>query len=142
MKAGGSPITYVHGDTTTAMASSLAAFGERQGLVHVEAGLRTLSPKPEVLRGWLEQGAQLDWASYRDQSVSRDSYEKGSKEPSPEQFNSRVADAGSDLHAAPVCLEHGRICRSQASGSRRVAVIPRVEVVAGLHVWGHCQSVL
>ena len=104
VQAGGSPITYVHGDTTTAMASSLAAFGERQGLVHVEAGLRTLSPKPEVLRGWLEQGAQLDWASYRDQSVSRDSYEKGSKEPSPEQFNSRVADAGSDLHAAPVEL--------------------------------------
>ena len=53
---GGFPITYVHGDTTTAMAGALATFGERQALVHVEAGLRTLSPKPEVLRGWLDQG--------------------------------------------------------------------------------------
>ena len=101
---GGFPITYVHGDTTTAMAGSLATFGERQALVHVEAGLRTLSPKPEVLRGWIEQGADLDWASFRAQSIDRDSWSKGSKEPSPEQFNTRVADAGSDLHAAPVEL--------------------------------------
>jgi UDP-N-acetylglucosamine 2-epimerase (non-hydrolysing) len=101
---GGFPITYVHGDTTTAMAGALATFGERQALVHVEAGLRTLSPKPEVLRGWLEQGADLDWASFREQSIDRASWSKGSREPSPEQFNTRVADAGTDLHAAPVEL--------------------------------------
>ena len=101
---GGFPITYVHGDTTTAMAGALATFGERQALVHVEAGLRTLSPKPEVLKGWLEQGADLDWASFREQSIDRASWAKGSREPSPEQFNTRVADAGSDLHAAPVEL--------------------------------------
>ena len=53
-RGGFAPITYVHGDTTTAMAGALATFGERQALVHVEAGLRTLSPKPEVLRGWLD----------------------------------------------------------------------------------------
>ena len=29
---GGFPITYVHGDTTTAMAGALATFGERQAL--------------------------------------------------------------------------------------------------------------
>ncbi|WP_210651177.1 UDP-N-acetyl glucosamine 2-epimerase [Nocardioides sp. SYSU D00065] len=102
--SGGSPITYVHGDTTTAMAGALASFGERQALVHVEAGLRTLSPTTDVLKGWIEQGADLDWASFRDESVRRDSWSKGSKEPSPEQFNTRVADAGSDLHAAPVEL--------------------------------------
>lgn len=101
---GGFPITYVHGDTTTAMAGSLATFGERQALVHVEAGLRTLSPKPEVLRGWIEQGADLDWASFRAQSIDRSSWSKGSREPSPEQFNTRVCDAGSDFHAAPVEL--------------------------------------
>ena len=101
---GGFPITYVHGDTTTAMAGSLATFGERQALVHVEAGLRTLSPKPEVLRGWIEQGADLDWASFREQSIDRASWSKGSREPSPEQFNTRICDAGSDLHAAPVEL--------------------------------------
>ena len=57
-----------------------------------------------MLRGWLEQGADLDWASFREQSIDRASWSKGSREPSPEQFNTRVADAGSDLHAAPVEL--------------------------------------
>jgi UDP-N-acetylglucosamine 2-epimerase (non-hydrolysing) len=42
----------VQGDTTSVMATSLAAFYRRVGLVHVEAGLRTgniLSPWPEEL---------------------------------------------------------------------------------------------
>ncbi len=40
----------VHGDTTTSMATSLAAFYRQAGVAHVEAGLRThnlLSPWPE-----------------------------------------------------------------------------------------------
>lgn len=40
----------VHGDTTTTMATSLAAFYRKTGVAHVEAGLRThnlLSPWPE-----------------------------------------------------------------------------------------------
>ena len=114
---GGFPITYVHGDTTTAMAGSLATFGERQALVHVEAGLRTLSPKPEVLRGWIEQGADLDWASFREQSVNRDSWSKGSKEPSPEQFNTRSPTP------APTCTR--RPSSSTASSSSTRASRPR-----------------
>jgi UDP-N-acetylglucosamine 2-epimerase (non-hydrolysing) len=88
---------------TAKLAAYLRGFAERGGF-HVEAGLRTLSPRPEVLRGWLEQGAELEWASFREQSIDRGSWSRGSKEPSPEQFNTRVADAGSDLHAAPVEL--------------------------------------
>ncbi len=43
---------YVHGDTTTTMASSLAAFYSRAKICHVEAGLRTFnmqSPFPEEM---------------------------------------------------------------------------------------------
>lgn len=43
---------YVHGDTTTSMAASIAAFYHGATLCHVEAGLRThnkLSPFPEEL---------------------------------------------------------------------------------------------
>lgn len=102
----GPPITYVHGDTTTAMAGALAGFSAGHGVVHVEAGLRTLSPRPEILREWLDQleRGDLDWARYREQSAARETYERGSREPSPEQFNTKVADAAANLHAAPVEL--------------------------------------
>jgi len=43
-------IVLVHGDTTTTMATSLAAFYEKTNIMHVEAGLRTgdlYSPWPE-----------------------------------------------------------------------------------------------
>ena len=42
----------MHGDTTTSMASSIAAFYHGASLCHVEAGLRTnnkLSPFPEEM---------------------------------------------------------------------------------------------
>lgn len=45
-------LILVHGDTTTAMASALAAFYQRIDVAHVEAGLRTFniySPYPEEL---------------------------------------------------------------------------------------------
>src|SRR3989344_1968512 len=40
-------IPYVHGDTTTAMAGSNAGYCQGFASVHVEAGLRTLTPKYE-----------------------------------------------------------------------------------------------
>ena len=47
-EAGKRVIAYVHGDTTTAMAVSNAAFLNQAGSVHVEAGLRTLTPKKSI----------------------------------------------------------------------------------------------
>jgi len=104
--SGLAPILYVHGDTTTAMAGAVGAFSAGHGLVHVEAGLRTLSPRPSVLTAWIEglRDGTLDWETYATQTSDRGTYERGSREPSPEQFNTRVADAGSHLHAAPVEL--------------------------------------
>jgi UDP-N-acetylglucosamine 2-epimerase (non-hydrolysing) len=102
----GQPILYVHGDTTTAMAGSLAGFTKGLPVVHVEAGLRTLSPSRAVLHDWLEQfhADEIDWDAYRKQLLTRSTYERGSREPSPEQFNTRTADAAANLHAAPVEL--------------------------------------
>lgn len=45
-------IVFVHGDTTTSMASSLAAFYQQINVAHIEAGLRThniYSPWPEEI---------------------------------------------------------------------------------------------
>ncbi|MCS3282986.1 UDP-N-acetylglucosamine 2-epimerase (non-hydrolyzing) [Bacteroides salyersiae] len=45
-------VVLVHGDTTTSMAASLAAFYRQIAVAHVEAGLRTydmLSPRPEEM---------------------------------------------------------------------------------------------
>jgi UDP-N-acetylglucosamine 2-epimerase (non-hydrolysing) len=57
----------VQGDTTTAMASSLAAFYEKMPVAHVEAGLRTddrYSPFPEeIMRRLISQLATLHFAA-------------------------------------------------------------------------------
>jgi UDP-N-acetylglucosamine 2-epimerase (non-hydrolysing) len=45
-------LVLVHGDTTTTMASTLAAFYERVPVGHVEAGLRT----GKLLAPWPEEG--------------------------------------------------------------------------------------
>lgn len=106
-ESGGAPvISYVHGDTTTAMAGAVGAFNTGQPVVHVEAGLRTLSPVKEVFTEWVAalRADELDWVTYQKQSMDPGSYERGSREPSPEQFNTRVADAAAQLHAVPVDL--------------------------------------
>jgi UDP-N-acetylglucosamine 2-epimerase (non-hydrolysing) len=41
------PIPYVHGDTLTATTADKAAFLNKFSVVHVEAGIRTFTPKKE-----------------------------------------------------------------------------------------------
>ena len=52
LKKASPDIVFVHGDTTTSMASALAAFYQQIPVAHVEAGLRTgniYSPWPEEM---------------------------------------------------------------------------------------------
>lgn len=91
-------IPYVHGDTTTAMAASNAGFCHRFASVHVEAGIRTLTPK---FARW-EMG---DIDSWRQFQMDKDNWERGSQEPFPEQFNTRCAEAATGIHLAPVELD-------------------------------------
>src|SRR3989344_3973767 len=105
-------IPYVHGDTTTAMAASNAAFCCGFSSVHVEAGLRTLTPrywKSEIRNPKSETFSDFvlrasDFAAWRQFLMDPKNWGRGSLEPYPEQFNTRCAEAGSGIHLAPGSL--------------------------------------
>lgn len=52
------PIPYVHGDTLTATTADKAAFLSKCSVVHVEAGIRTLTPKREFFHDLFESYAR------------------------------------------------------------------------------------
>ena len=93
-------IPYVHGDTTTAMAASNAGYCHRFASVHVEAGIRTLTPDYKKFgNDW------SDIAAWREFQMNRDNWKCGSQEPFPEQFNTRCSEAATGIHLAPVELD-------------------------------------
>jgi UDP-N-acetylglucosamine 2-epimerase (non-hydrolysing) len=100
-------IPYIHGDTATSMGVAVAAYMNRTACVHVEAGIRTMTPKREFLLEHLhaQERGEFDWEAFRDGLRDEANYARGSKEPFPEQFNTRVSDAATGLHAAPVELD-------------------------------------
>ncbi len=91
-------IPYVHGDTTTAMAASNAGYCHGFACVHVEAGIRTLTPD-------YERGDMSDIGSWRKFLMNKKNWNRGSQEPYPEQFCTRCSEAGSGVHLAPVELD-------------------------------------
>lgn len=103
---GKTPIPYIHGDTTTSMAIGLASFMHRAACVHVEAGIRTLTPKREVFEKHYQafKAGQFDWNAYYADMQVRDNFELGSMEPFPEQYNTRCSEPASGFYAAPVEL--------------------------------------
>lgn len=122
-KRGKIVIPYVHGDTTTAMAASNAGYCHGFASVHVEAGIRTLTPCYQDFGQRTsdfgnEHSGPLSavrgpksWEGFKDVSAwhqflqARKSWARGSLEPYPEQFNTRCSEAGSGLHLAPVELD-------------------------------------
>lgn len=101
---GKTPVPYIHGDTGTAMAIGLSSYMHRVACAHVEAGIRTLTPKKEVYQEHYEafKAGRFDWQKYYQAMQVKDNFELGSMEPFPEQFNTRVAEPASGYHAAPV----------------------------------------
>ncbi len=93
-------IPYVHGDTTTAMAASNAGYCHRFASVHVEAGIRTLTPDYDR---WGNDWSDI--AAWREFQMNRDNWKCGSQEPFPEQFNTRCSEAATGIHLAPVELD-------------------------------------
>ncbi len=91
-------IPYVHGDTTTAMAASNAGYCHGFASVHVEAGIRTLTPD-------YKKGSISDIAAWRTFLMDRKNWKRGSQEPYPEQFNTRCSEAATGVHLAPVELD-------------------------------------
>lgn len=95
-------IPYVHGDTMTASAASNAAWCNQFACVHVEAGIRTLTPKKEFFKK-LQSDFNWDW--WYQVLQKRDTWEQGSIEPYPEQFNTRTTEPATGLYCAPVELD-------------------------------------
>lgn len=100
------PVPYIHGDTTTSMAIGLASFMHKAACVHVEAGLRTLTPKKEVYEKFFAdfKNGNFSWNNYYLTLQDQKNYERGSMEPFPEQYNTRVSEPASGFFAAPVEL--------------------------------------
>ncbi len=106
---GWAPVPYIHGDTATSMAVGVASYLCGVACVHVEAGLRTLTPRSDVYEQFYAdfRADRFDWGGYRDALLDPKNFERGSREPFPEQFNTRVSDAATGFHAAPVELNRG-----------------------------------
>jgi len=117
------PVPYIHGDTSTSMAVGLASFMHRIACVHVEAGLRTLTPKKEIYEKFYRdfKSGKFDWNEYHSALQDKNNFEKGSLEPFPEQYNTRVSEAASGFHAAPVELNK-KFLLSEGFSSDRIVV--------------------
>lgn len=100
------PIPYIHGDTTTSMAIGLASYMHRAACVHVEAGIRTLTPKKEIYHKFYKdfKDGKFDWNEYYQTMQKKKNFERGSMEPFPEQFNTRTSEPASGFYASSVDL--------------------------------------
>ncbi len=116
-------IPYVHGDTTTAMAASNAGYCHMFGSVHVEAGIRTLTPKygDEAHHAWDSEEA-FDVSHWYNFLQKEENWERGSQEPFPEQFNTRASEAATGVHLAPHELDR-HFLESEGYASDRIFVV-------------------
>ncbi|MBU1124077.1 UDP-N-acetylglucosamine 2-epimerase [Patescibacteria group bacterium] len=134
-------IPYVHGDTTTAMASANAGYCHAFGAVHVEAGIRTLTPEygnpksqipnPKQNSNSKIQISNFDVASWRKFLMDKNNWGRGSQEPYPEQFNTRCAEAATGIHLAPVELDR-EFMQSEGYCDDRIFVVGNSVVDATL----------
>jgi len=97
------PVPYVHGDTLTATTADKAAFLNKFAVVHVEAGIRTFTPKAEFFHKLFKDyyDGKFDWKTYYKSLQDKDIYELGSIEPYPEQFDTRGIEPSAGYFALP-----------------------------------------
>lgn len=98
------PIPYVHGDTSTASAIAYCAMMYGVASVHVEAGIRTLTPRGDIYRYFYQsfKDGEFDWNEYYRVMQDVDTYTRGSMEPFPEQVNTRMIEPTAGLYATSV----------------------------------------
>jgi UDP-N-acetylglucosamine 2-epimerase (non-hydrolysing) len=112
-------IPYVHGDTTTAMAASNAGYCHGFASVHVEAGIRTLTPK---YSDFGLRTSDFNPEKWREFLMDRENWDRGSLEPYPEQFNTRCSEAATGIHLAPVALDQ-EFLLAEGFPADRIAVV-------------------
>lgn len=100
------PVPYVHWDTLTAATADKAAFLNKFAVVHVEAGIRTFTPKKDFFVDlfYNYENGKFDWNEYYKALQDINLYERGSLEPYPEQFDTRSIEWSTGYFAAPVKL--------------------------------------
>jgi len=100
------PIPYVHGDTSTASAIAYCAMMYGVASVHIEAGIRTLTPRKDIYHYFYRRfkDGKFDWHEYYRTMQDLDSYTRGSMEPFPEQVNTRMIEPAAGFYATPVPL--------------------------------------
>ncbi len=113
-------IPYICADTTTAVGAGIASFANLLSTVHVEAGLRTLSPSDSIVLSLLEKHASLSW--YFAELKKKSNWGKGSYEPYPEQFDTRAAGPSAGIHFAPTSLNAKHLL-SEGYAKERVFVV-------------------
>ncbi len=98
------PIPYVHWDTITATTADKAAFLNKFSVVHVEAWIRTLTPKAEFYHKLFRdyEAWKFNWNEYYKSLQDESIYELGSIEPYPEQFDTRGVEPSTWYFATPV----------------------------------------
>ncbi len=103
---GKTPVPYVHGDTSTAASIAYCSMMYAVPCVHVEAGIRTLTPRKEIYRYFLEEfrGGRFNWHEYYRVMQDVDTYTRGSMEPFPEQPNTRMIEPATGFYATSVEL--------------------------------------
>ena len=133
--AGKTVIPYVHGDTTTAMAAGNAGYCYQFASVHVEAGIRTLTPDYERFG----IGQMRDIPAYHAFLKDRANWKRGSQEPYPEQFNTRCAEAGTGIHLAPVELDR-EFLLAEGYSADRIFVVGNSVVDATAEAMGRIKE--
>ncbi|MDD4151656.1 MAG: UDP-N-acetylglucosamine 2-epimerase [Candidatus Gracilibacteria bacterium] len=100
------PVPYVHGDTLTRATADKAAFLNKFAVVHVEAGIRTFTPKKDFFVDLFYnfENGKFDWNEYYKALQNLEIYERGSLEPYPEQFDTRSIEGSTGYFARPVEL--------------------------------------
>ena len=97
------PIPYVHGDTLTATTADKASFLNKFWVVHVEAWIRTFTPKKEFFDKLFKdfEAWNFSWDDYYNSLHDKNIYELGSSEPYPEQFDTRWIEGSAWVYALP-----------------------------------------
>lgn len=118
------PIPYIHGDTSTALAIGIGSILKRVACVHVEAGIRTLTPTKQVYHKFykLFKEGKFVWDDYYKAMQVRSNLELGSLEPYPEQLDTRMSESASGFYAAPVELDREFLI-SEGFSKEKIAVV-------------------
>ena len=93
----------MHGDTLTACGAALGSIFQKIAPVHVEAGLRTMTPNPGIYKKHIYtfKNGTFNFPDYLKDLRIVENYESGSFEPFPEQIDTRMIDVVSAIRLAP-----------------------------------------